>query len=88
MCVDLDLSDDNLPPGTRLTLGSAVVEVSAEPHLGCAKFIERFGRDAVMFVNSPAGRALNLRGVNARIVTGGTVKVGDRIARLADPTDA
>ena len=84
--VDLDLSDDNLPPGTRLALGSAVVEVTAEPHLGCAKFIERFGRDAVMFVNSPAGRALNLRGVNARIVTGGTVKVGDRVTRLAGET--
>lgn len=82
--VDLDLSDDNCPPGTRLALGSAVVEVSAEPHLGCAKFIQRYGRDAALFVNSPAGRSLNLRGVNAKIVKAGTVRAGDVITRLTE----
>jgi len=66
--VDLDLSTSNLPPGTRLTVGSAVIEVTAEPHTGCSKFVSRFGVDAAKFVNSPTGRALNLRGINARIV--------------------
>ena len=80
--VDLDLSDDNLPPGTQLALGEAVVEVTAEPHLGCAKFIERFGRDAVLFVNSEEGRALNLRGVNARIVSPGVVRTGDSVRKV------
>src|SRR5262249_8799499 len=41
--VDLDLSQANLPPGTRLGLGSAVIEVTAEPHTGCKKFLQRFG---------------------------------------------
>lgn len=78
--VDLDLSHDNLPPGTRLALGSAVIEITAQPHRGCVKFAQRFGRDALRFVNSPAGVALRLRGVNARVVQGGTVARGDRIA--------
>src|SRR5215467_13583749 len=54
--VDFDISVDNLPPGSRLALGTAVVEVSAKPHTGCAKFVERFGREAMRFVNSPLGR--------------------------------
>jgi MOSC domain-containing protein YiiM len=75
--VDLDLADDNLPPGTQLEIGSAVVEVSAEPHTGCRKFVERFGVDAMTFVNSPLGRRLHLRGINARVVSAGEVRVGD-----------
>jgi hypothetical protein len=75
--VDLDLSTSNLPPGTRLALGSAVIEVTAQPHRGCAKFAERFGLDAARWVNSPAGRELNLRGINAKVVTPGTIRVGD-----------
>jgi MOSC domain-containing protein YiiM len=77
--VDLDLSGANLPPGTRLKLGTAVIEVTAEPHRGCGKFIRRFGVDAMRFVNSGVGRELNLRGINARIVGGGTVRTGDAI---------
>ena len=77
--VDLELSVVNLPPGTRLHLGSAVIEVTAEPHRGCGKFVRRFGVDAMRFVNSSVGRELNLRGINARIVTGGTVRTGDAI---------
>jgi hypothetical protein len=80
--VDLDLSEDNLPPGTRLALGTAVVEVTARPHLGCAKFVERFGRDAMRFVNSPLGRRLRLRGLNARVVVAGTVRPGDEVHKL------
>lgn len=80
--VDLDLSAANLPPGTRLEVGSAVIEVTAEPHTGCGKFVRRFGIDAQRFVNSAAGRELNLRGVNARVVTGGSVRTGDEIRRV------
>ena len=80
--VDLDLSGENLPPGTRLALGSAVLEVTDEPHTGCKKFTARFGLDAMVFVNSPEGRALNLRGINARVVEAGTVRVGDAVTKL------
>ena len=80
--VDLDLSGENLPPGTRLGIGSAIVEVTDEPHTGCKKFTERFGLDAMVFVNSPEGRALNLRGINTRVVEAGTVRVGDDVTKL------
>jgi MOSC domain-containing protein YiiM len=80
--VDLDLSGEHLPPGTRLSVGSAVLEVTDDPHTGCKKFSERFGLEALMFVNSPDGRALNLRGINTRIVEAGTVRVGDAVRKL------
>ena len=79
--LDLDLSEDNLPPGTRLALGSAVIEVTEQPHTGCAKFAARFGRDALRFVNSPTGRSLRLRGLNAKVVVPGTVRVGDVVRK-------
>ena len=79
--VDLDLSLANLPPGTRLELGSAVIEVTEQPHLGCHKFASRFGQDALRFVNSPLGRDLRLRGLNARVVVGGTVRPGDVVKK-------
>ena len=75
--MDLDLSGANLPPGTRLAVGSAVIEVTDQPHTGCQKFVSRFGLDAMMFVNSPVGRELNLRGINARVVKPGTIRVRD-----------
>jgi hypothetical protein len=75
--LDLDLSAENLPSGTRLTLGSAVLEVTDQPHTGCKKFVERFGVDAMKFVNSPRGRELHLRGINARVVYPGVIRVGD-----------
>ena len=80
--VDLDLSKENLPPGTRLALGTAVIEATDEPHTGCAKFSARFGSDALRFINSPQGRALQLRGINARVVTAGRVRQGDTIRKL------
>jgi hypothetical protein len=80
--LDLDLSGGNLPPGTRLSLGTAVVEVTAIPHTGCAKFVSRFGLDAMKFVNSPVGRELNLRGICAKVVEPGVVRVGDRVRKV------
>ena len=77
--VDLALGYDTLPPGSLLSIGDAVVEVTAPPHRGCAKFTRRFGADALRFVNSPAGVELNLRGINARVDTPGTVRAGDTI---------
>jgi len=80
--VDIDLSDDNLPPGTRLALGSAVIEVTAVPHTGCAKFAERYGTDATKFVNSPEGKRLHLRGINTKVVRSGTIHVGDVVRKI------
>jgi len=80
--IDLDLSADNLPPGTRLALGSAVIEVTNQPHTGCKKFVERFGLDAMNFVNSALGRELHLRGINARVVRPGTIRVGEVVRKL------
>jgi MOSC domain-containing protein YiiM len=77
--VDLDLSEANLPAGSRLAIGGAVLEVSETPHTGCAKFSARFGSDALRWINSQTGRAHRLRGLNARIVHGGTVRVGDTV---------
>jgi hypothetical protein len=77
--VDLDLSVTNLPPGTRLEAGSALIEITPIPHRGCGKFSARFGVEALKFVNSKVGRELNLRGVNAKIVRGGVVRPGDEI---------
>lgn len=80
--VDFDLSKSNVPPGTRLALGSAVIEVTAQPHLGCQKFQNRFGKDAVRFVNSAVGQQLNMRGINAKVITPGVVRTGDTIRKV------
>ena len=85
--VDLDLSQTNLPPGARIALGDpknggAVIEVSDKPHTGCAKFLRHFGEEAGTFINSDVGRQLRLRGLNARVVSGGTVRPGDPVRKL------
>jgi MOSC domain-containing protein YiiM len=80
--VDLDLSIANLPAGSRVQIGSAVIEFSEIPHTGCAKFSARYGVDALKFVNSPVGRELRLRGANCRVVVAGTVRAGDAIRKL------
>jgi MOSC domain-containing protein YiiM len=79
--LDMDLSVGNLPPGTRLAVGDAILEVSETPHTGCSKFSARFGSDAQRWINSPTGRELRMRGLNARIVQGGVVRVGDVVRR-------
>ena len=75
--LDLDLSADNLPIGARLMIGSAVIEVTPPPHTGCRKFVSRFGVEAMKFVNSELGRELRLRGLNAKVVVPGAIRVGD-----------
>lgn len=80
--LDMDLSKENLPAGSRFTIGSAVLEVSPFPHTGCHKFVSRFGRDAMMFVNSTVGKELCLRGINAKVVQGGVVKVGQSARKI------
>ena len=80
--VDLDLSTENLPPGTQLALGTALLEVTEQLHTGCGKFSSRFGADALRLVNTPEGRELRLRGMYAKVVEAGTVSVGDKIRKL------
>ncbi len=79
--VDLDLSTANLPAGTRLAIGETEVEVSAKPHTGCAKFSARFGSDALRWINNATGRELRMRGVNCRILRGGTIRTGDAVRK-------
>lgn len=80
--IDLDLSYDNLPIGTKLILGTAIIEVTNQPHTGCKKFVERFGLDAMKFVNSEIGKKLNLRGINAKVIKSGVINTGDIIKKL------
>jgi MOSC domain-containing protein YiiM len=80
--VDFDLRHENLPPGTRLQVGSATLEVSELPHTGCAKFTARFGSDATRFINGKPHRDLRLRGMNTRVITPGTVRTGDTIQKI------
>ena len=80
--IDMDLSAENVPPGTRLAIGTAVIELTDQPHTGCGKFVERFGVDAMKFVNSELGRRLQLRGVNAKVVRSGHILVGDLTRKI------
>jgi hypothetical protein len=81
LLLDLDLSETNLPAGTRLTVGDAMLEVTDLPHTGCAQFSARFGADALRWISTPTGRANRMRGMYVRIVTGGTVRVGDIVRK-------
>ena len=82
--LDMDLSAENLPAGTRLAIGSALIEVSPLPHTGCNKFVSRFGLDAMKFVNSALGRELHLRGINAKVIKSGMIRVGDTAKKLSE----
>jgi len=80
--IDMDLSKANLPAGARISIGSAILEVTAPPHTGCHKFVSRFGLEAMKFVNSEVGSKLCLRGINAKVVQGGTIRVGQVVKKL------
>ena len=80
--VDMNIGEENLPPGTRLSIGSAIIEVSDQPHSGCKKFSARFGVEAMKFVNSPEGKKLHLRGINTKVVQSGTIRVGDVVRKI------
>lgn len=80
--IDLNLTDENLPAGTRLEIGSAIIEVTPQPHNGCKKFVQRFGLDAMKFVNSPIGKHYHLRGIYAKVVQSGTIQQGDIVKKI------
>jgi hypothetical protein len=80
--LDMDISEANLPPGTRLAIDGAVIEITEQPHTGCAKFTERFGIDAARWVNHADLRHLRLRGLNAKVVVAGTIRQGTRVNKL------
>jgi len=83
MFIDMDLNPDNLPPGQRLAIGTAVIEITDTPHNGCANFIERYGRDACVFVNGKEGKRHRLRGIYARVVQDGKVTMGDSVTKIS-----
>ena len=79
---DFDISLENVPPGTRIAMGSAVLEATDQPHTGCKKFSARFGVDALQLVSSPVGKELHLRGINCKVVQGGEIKPGDIVKKV------
>lgn len=80
--IDLNLTDENLPHGSKLQIGSAILEITPEPHNGCKKFVERFGLDAMKFVNSPLGKQFHLRGIYAKVIQSGTIRAGDLVKKV------
>ena len=81
--MDIDLSEENLPPRSRLSIGPVILEITPPPHTGCKKFTDRFGHDAVRFVNSDLGKQLHLRGVNSKIIQPGEIHSGNVVYKLA-----
>ena len=79
---DLDLSKANMPPGTRISVGPTILEVTNQPHTGCKKFAARFGVEALKLISSPTGKDLQLRGINLKVVQGGEIKPGDAVIKL------
>ena len=82
LIVDLDLSQANLPAGQKLAIGEVVIQISDQPHTGCGKFAQRFGPDAVRFINAAERKPLRLRGVYARVLEAGTIHTGDAIHKI------
>ena len=80
--VDLNLSDENLPHGSKIQIGTAILEVTPQPHNGCKKFVERFGLDAMKFVNSPVGKQFHLRGIYAKVIQSGMIQQGDLVKKV------
>jgi MOSC domain-containing protein YiiM len=83
LIVDLDLSEANLPAGSTLAIGDAVIiEITDLSHTGCGKFQNRYGKEVRAFTNNDRGKSLHLRGRYARITTGGTIRVGDHLRKI------
>ena len=82
MDLDLDLSKANVPPGTRISVGLAILEATDQPHTGCKKFAGRFGVEALKLIISPVGKELQLRGINLKVIQGGEIKPGDAVTKL------
>lgn len=80
--VDMDISVENLPPGSRLRVGDAILEISEIPHTGCNKFASRFGKEALRFANVGIGKENRFRGANAFVAESGTVRTGDKITKI------
>lgn len=80
--VDMDISVENLPPGSRLRVGDAILEISEIPHTGCNKFASRFGKEALRFANVGIGKENRFRGANAIVAESGTVRTGDKITKI------
>ena len=80
--VDLDLSAENVPPGTKISIGSAIIQATDQPHTGCSKFAARFGLDALKLISSPIGRELQLRGICAKVVSDGEIRPGDVVKKI------
>ncbi len=80
--VDFNLSDENLPHGSKIQIGTAILEVTPQPHNGCKKFVERFGLDAMKFVNSPVGKQFHLRGIYAKVIQSGTIQQGEIVKKV------
>lgn len=80
--IDLNLTDENLPHGSKIQIGSAILEITPQPHNGCKKFVERFGLDAMKFVNSPVGKQFHLRGIYAKVIQSGTIRQGDVVKKI------
>ncbi len=80
--LDMDLTPANMPPGTAFAIGSAEFVVTPLPHNGCQKFIDRYGRDACLFVNTGVGKEHRLRGIYARVTRDGSISVGDPVRKL------
>ena len=84
--LDLDLSQENLPAGTRVQVGGALLEVTPLPHNGCRKFLSRFGPDALRFVSAKEQRHRNFRGIYMRVVGRGVVRPGDPVRVIERPS--
>jgi MOSC domain-containing protein YiiM len=82
LIVDLDLSEGNLSVGQKLAIGEVTLQITDVPHTGCDKFADRFGTDAVRYVNAPATKPLHLRGLYAQVLTAGTLRVGQVVRKV------